>query len=41
MSKLPLTTARQMAKMLEHIGFRLLRQRGSHAYFIHPDGVKT
>jgi len=27
--------------MLRHLGFQLLRQKGSHAYFQHPDGRTT
>ncbi len=41
MSKLPLISAAQMAKILRHLGFSLIRQRGSHAYFRHPDGRAT
>lgn len=38
MSKLPLITAKDMADILESIGFRKIRQKGSHAFFVHPDG---
>ena len=41
MSKLPVISAAQMAKILRHLGFLLLRQKGSHAYFRHPDGRAT
>ena len=30
-----------MAKILRHLGFSLMRQRGSHAYYAHPDGRAT
>ncbi|MCB4757369.1 MAG: type II toxin-antitoxin system HicA family toxin [Elusimicrobia bacterium] len=30
-----------MSKILRHLGFLLLRQKGSHAYFRHPDGRST
>ena len=30
-----------MARVLRHLGFQLLRQRGSHAYYRHPDGRIT
>ena len=41
MSKLPVVTSTQMARMLRHLGFQLLRQKGSHAYFQHADGRAT
>ncbi len=41
MSKLPLASSAQMAKILRRLGFALLRQRGSHAYFRNPDGRAT
>ena len=30
-----------MARLLRHLGFELIRQKGSHAYFRHPDGRAT
>ena len=36
--KMPVITARVMASFLEHLGFRQVRQRGSHRFFRHPDG---
>ena len=30
-----------MARILRHLGFELIRQKGSHAYFRHPDGRAT
>jgi len=30
-----------MVRMLRHLGFELLRQKGSHAYFQHQDGRCT
>ncbi|MDM8519069.1 type II toxin-antitoxin system HicA family toxin [Anaerolineales bacterium HSG6] len=30
--------ARVMIKFLESLGFALVRQRGSHKFFRHPDG---
>ncbi len=30
-----------MGKILNHLGFALIRQKGSHAYFHHPDGRAT
>lgn len=41
MSKLPVVTSTQMARMLRHLGFQLLRQKGSHAYFQHSDSRST
>lgn len=36
--KMPVVTARIMIHFLEHLGFRQMRQRGSHRFFKHPDG---
>lgn len=41
MSKLALITPARMARLLQHLGFSLIRQQGSHAYFRHPDGRAT
>ena len=41
MAKLPLMTARGVAKILEKIGFKFIRQKGSHMFFDHPDGRTT
>ncbi|MEP7170560.1 MAG: type II toxin-antitoxin system HicA family toxin [Bacteroidota bacterium] len=41
MSKLPLLTARELIKILSKHGFVLKRQKGSHAFFEHPDGRTT
>ena len=41
MSKLPIVSATQMSKILRHLGFSFVRQKGSHAYFRHPDGRAT
>lgn len=41
MSKLPLVTAVELSRLLGRLGFRLERQRGSHAYFKHADGRAT
>ncbi len=40
-SKLPLIKARDVAKVLERLGFELKRQKGSHMFFEHPDGRTT
>lgn len=41
MTKLPLATGAEMARLLVRLGFSQLRQKGSHAYFQHPDGRAT
>ena len=41
MAKLPLITAREVSKILEKLGFKCKRQRGSHMFFEHPDGRTT
>ena len=34
-------TAREMEKLLYRLGFSKVRQRGSHAFYKHPDGRTT
>lgn len=41
MSKLKLIDARQMEKLLLKLGFVKVRQKGSHAFYRHPDGRTT
>lgn len=41
MSKLPLLNARELAKILENLGFQMKRQEGSHMFFEHKDGRTT
>lgn len=41
MSKLPQITASELIKILEKIGFKVLRQKGSHAFLKHDDGRTT
>lgn len=41
MSKLPLFTAKEMAKILKKLGFEFIRQEGSHMFFEHSDGRTT
>ena len=41
MSKLPLLSASEFAKILTKIGFVFKRQQGSHMFFEHPDGRTT
>ena len=40
-AKLPAASSRQVVKVLETIGFQLIRQSGSHAAYRHPDGRWT
>lgn len=39
--KLPLMKAKDVAKVLEKLGFEFKRQKGSHMFFGHPDGRTT
>ena len=41
MAKLPLLTAKELRKVLVEMGFRPIRQEGSHIFFQHPDGRTT
>jgi len=41
MSRLPLLTAKELIKILLHLGFELKRQKGSHKFFQHKDGRTT
>jgi len=38
MTRLTVVPAKKMAAILRSLGFELVRQRGSHAYYRHPDG---
>jgi len=40
-SKLRLIDARQMERLLFRLGFEKVRQKGSHAFYRHPDGRTT
>ncbi len=39
--RLPSTKVNEMVRLLESLGFTKKRQKGSHAYFSHPDGRST
>jgi predicted RNA binding protein YcfA (HicA-like mRNA interferase family) len=39
--KLPVLKPREVIAVLERLGFRETRQRGSHKQFRHPDGRTT
>lgn len=41
MSKLPIVNAKQLEKLLLQLGFVILRQKGSHKFYRHPDGRYT
>jgi predicted RNA binding protein YcfA (HicA-like mRNA interferase family) len=38
MSKLPIISGQEMCRLLAKIGFRRVRQKGSHVFLEHPDG---
>jgi len=41
LSKLKLINAKTMEKLLLRLGFEKVRQKGSHAFYRHPDGRVT
>jgi len=41
LSKLQLIDAQTMEKLLFLLGFKKVRQKGSHAFYRHPDGRTT
>ena len=41
MTKLPLLSAKELEKILFHLGFIKIRQKGSHVFYRHPDGRTT
>ncbi len=41
MSKLSIVDAKRMEKLLLTLGFKKIRQRGSHVFYRHPDGRVT
>ena len=41
MSKLPLLKPKELIRILEKLGFQLIRQKGSHIFFRHVDGRTT
>ncbi|HCZ37059.1 MAG TPA: hypothetical protein DHV26_14155 [Cytophagales bacterium] len=41
MSRLPIIDSKQFEKILFKIGFVFVRQKGSHAFYRHPDGRYT
>jgi predicted RNA binding protein YcfA (HicA-like mRNA interferase family) len=41
MSKLPMVNFKTMDKLLRHLGFTAVRQKGSHVFYRHADGRTT
>lgn len=41
MTRLAPISARELQAILSHLGFRLVRQKGSHAFWQHKDGRAT
>jgi len=41
MTRLPLVKAKTMERILFHLGFERVRQKGSHVFYRHPDGRTT
>lgn len=41
MSKLPVVAAKELEKLLFKLGFTVIRQKGSHKFYKHPDGRYT
>ncbi|MCP4168681.1 MAG: type II toxin-antitoxin system HicA family toxin [Chloroflexi bacterium] len=41
MSRLPTLSPRKMCQVLESLGFVLVRRKGSHLFYRHPDGRAT
>ncbi len=41
MSRLPIVDAKTMEKVLLHLRFQRVRQKGSHVFYRHPDGRST
>ncbi|MFH1511633.1 MAG: type II toxin-antitoxin system HicA family toxin [Candidatus Woesearchaeota archaeon] len=41
MAKLPLISANRLIKVLQKLGFEVIRQEGSHVFLQHPDGRTT
>ena len=41
MSRLPATSGRQLIAALKHLGFEVVRTKGSHSFLRHADGRAT
>lgn len=41
MNRLPIVDSKTMEKVLFRLGFTMIRQKGSHVFYRHPDGRTT
>ena len=41
MTRLPIVNFKTMERVLLHLGFKAVRQKGSHVFYQHPDGRTT
>jgi len=41
MTRLPILKPRTLEKVLYHLGFERVRQKGSHVFYRHPNGKTT
>ena len=41
MTRLPILNAKTLEKVLYHLGFERVRQKGSHVFYRHPNGKTT
>lgn len=41
MTQIPILKPRKLIKIISKLGFREIRQEGSHIFFKHPDGRTT
>ena len=41
MAKLPMLSAKEVIRILNKLGFKFIRQEGSHMFFEHSDGRTT
>ena len=41
MTRLPVVNFKRMEKVLLHLGFQAVRQKGSHVFYRHSDGRTT
>ncbi len=39
--KLPLLSSKELVRVLKKLGFKAIRQKGSHVFLKHPDGRIT
>ncbi len=41
MTRLPILNAKKLEKLVTNLGFKRVRQKGSHVFYRHPDGRTT